>query len=177
MLWPSSLVLRMTAIAAALALVLGAGWAVLHALEGLRAAGDQAGYERAQAEHQAVALRATEQAREAERKAAAMVARIERESHDRQMAQERDATGARSELERLRNALSTVPTAGGGAAAADAAAPGRQHEPSAAAGVAAQCAGRLLEVAEAADAVTGQLLSLQDWVRTVPAACVASMAD
>lgn len=177
MFWLNPWALRLAGGAALLAALLGAAWAVLDQLDQVRARADQAGYDRAQAEYQARALQATEQAREAERHAAARVARIERQAHERQVAQDRAAVGARDELERLRNALAAMPAADRGAAAASAAAAGEQHGPSPTANVAAQCAGRLLEVARVADAVTGQLLTLQDWVRTVPSACVASMAD
>ena len=176
MFWLNTWTLRLAAGAALLAVLLGAAWAVLEQLERVRMRADQAGYERAQGEYSARALQATEQAREAERQAAARVARIEREAHERQIAQERAAAAAGDELERLRNALAALPASGRGGASTGTAAAGEQHGAPAAAAVAAQCAGRLLEVARAADTVTGQLLTLQDWVRTVPSACVASMA-
>ena len=175
MFWPSPLPLRLAVLGAALLAVLLAAWAVLHQINRMRDEADQAGYARAQGEYQAAALQAAEQARQVEREAAARVARLERDAHARQMAHDRAAAGARDELDRLRVALDAMPDGHGGAAAAGAAAAGQQHGPSAAAGVAAQCAGRLLEVARAADAVTGQLLTLQEWARSVP--CVASMAD
>jgi hypothetical protein len=167
MLWPSSLVLRMAVIVAALALVLRAGWAVLHALEGLHAAGDQAGYERAQGEHQARVLEVSELARETERKTAARVARIERDAHEKQIAQERDAAGARSELERLRGQLAQAAPAGAGPG--DPAAAAGRDGGAAVAIVAGECAAELLALAEAAEPVKRRLSALQAYVRALEA--------
>ena len=126
---------------------------------------DRAGYDRAKAEHVAEALRASERARQVEADAAAKVAQLEERHRATQSDMARAAAGARAELDRLRDQLAAVRP--GDRAPAPAPAAAARPDGAAAAAVAGECAGQLLQVAESADTVAERLRSLQTYVAQV----------
>lgn len=129
----------------------------------------------ANARAQAEAVRLERQAREIEQQRATK-AQEQADAYAKQRRMDAAAAaGARAELDRLRDALASVP--GPSAAASDAAAASGVDGAAGARIVVRECAATAVALAEAADACEARLSGLQGWVRAMIPAEAASAAQ